>query len=298
MKNKIFSLNELVNDGKKIARLAANRNLNEKAVKDKMKSLKENGLLQAAIVVDATTALEQGLKLADFVTGEAVTSENASNYLALTEGNHRYQAHLNLLEKNNQLKKGEEPYKGEFYFMYPLGSSNTIAKTLVEMNVCTRPWKGGDYASGAKMMVTEKLEVLDVITEYTQNGYSLDAASKWATLNPDISKKVMTDAMNGNISDKLRNITNIETAQRIHQASLQSFGKDFLKGRLLPDWIIKQIRDAPMEESKAETIEKLITFLSGINADTANEIKTTKGVRGGDTKETLINRKLSQLYAA
>lgn len=43
MKKEIMTLTELTNNGVKVARLAGNRDLNEKAVKAKMKSMRENG---------------------------------------------------------------------------------------------------------------------------------------------------------------------------------------------------------------------------------------------------------------
>ena len=47
-----MTLTELTNNGVKVARLAGNRDLNEKAVKAKMKSMREYGLLVPAIIVD------------------------------------------------------------------------------------------------------------------------------------------------------------------------------------------------------------------------------------------------------
>ena len=41
MRNEIMTLTELTKNGVKVARLAGNRDLNEKAVKAKMKSMRE-----------------------------------------------------------------------------------------------------------------------------------------------------------------------------------------------------------------------------------------------------------------
>ena len=48
-KNEVTTLTSLVNEGKKIARLSGNRDLNEKIVKAKMKTLEECGQLIPAI---------------------------------------------------------------------------------------------------------------------------------------------------------------------------------------------------------------------------------------------------------
>ena len=69
-----MTLTELTNNGVKVARLAGNRDLNEKAVKAKMKSMRENGQLVPAIIVDASTAIKDGLKVVDFTTGEEINN--------------------------------------------------------------------------------------------------------------------------------------------------------------------------------------------------------------------------------
>lgn len=148
-KFEIVTLTSLVNEGKKIARLSGNRDLNEKIVKAKMKSLEQYGQLIPAVVVDATDAINQGMEVIDFTTDDVIGKEEAMNYLVLLEGNHRYEAHCELLNKN-------ENYAGEFYIMYALNVEVTIAKMLSEINIATNPWKGGDFVKGAKMNNLQK----------------------------------------------------------------------------------------------------------------------------------------------
>lgn len=50
MRKEILTLSELNEKGVKVARLAGNRDLNEKAVKAKMKSMREYGQLVPAII--------------------------------------------------------------------------------------------------------------------------------------------------------------------------------------------------------------------------------------------------------
>ena len=144
-----MTLTELTNNGVKVARLAGNRDLNEKAVKAKMKSMREYGLLVPAIIVDASTAIKDGLKVGDFTTGEEIKDGN--NYVVLLDANHRYSAHLRLLEENKKIEP-EKQYEREFYFMYSLNPSVSIEKVLAEINIATTPWKGADYVKGVKMM--------------------------------------------------------------------------------------------------------------------------------------------------
>ena len=54
---KNFCSNELQAEGLKIAKIKANRDLDEKNVKAKMEDLKRRGLIIPAMVVDAAAAL-------------------------------------------------------------------------------------------------------------------------------------------------------------------------------------------------------------------------------------------------
>ena len=140
----VYEISELINSGYKIARLENNRELDDKAVKAKMKSLKAKGQLQTAIVLPAQRAKDENLQVVDFLSGEGVKDEDIPSYLVLPEGNHRYKAHLNLLveNKDNEGKKDFKKYEGKFYVMLPLTDTLSIAEMMAEMNICTKVWKG------------------------------------------------------------------------------------------------------------------------------------------------------------
>ena len=96
----VLTLTVLASKGIKIARLSGNRNFNAKAIKAKMQSMKENGMLVPAIIVDAKEVIKAGLEIVDFETGKTISEANADKYVVLVDANHRYQAHLNLLKAN------------------------------------------------------------------------------------------------------------------------------------------------------------------------------------------------------
>ena len=209
----VLTLAVLASKGIKIARLSGNRNFDEKVVKAKMKSMKANGMLVPAIIVPAKKVIEAGLGIVDFETGETISEADADKYVVLVDANHRYKAHLNLLEANKDLKD-EEKYKGEFYLIFALNEEITVSRMFSEINICTNPWKGGDFPKGAKMACKEKLPLLDFIVELTEEGYPLPTASKWGTFKAGITKEVMADAMAGKISDKLRKTNGLERGSR------------------------------------------------------------------------------------
>ena len=151
-RNVVKTLTSVMKEGKKIACLSGNRNLDEKIVKAKMKSLGECGHLVPAIVVDATDAINQGLEVVDFTTGNVVRKEEAMNYLVLLDANHRYEAHCRLLA-DNEKRDEQYRYKGEFKLLYALNTELPIAKMLSAINIDTNPWNNGDYAKGASCLL-------------------------------------------------------------------------------------------------------------------------------------------------
>lgn len=239
---KVIALSTLLDKGFKIARLSGNRNFDEKVVKAKMKSMKANGMLVPAIIVPAKKVIEAGLEIVDFETGETISEADAGKYVVLVDANHRYKAHLNLLEANKDLKD-EEKYKGEFYLIYALNEEIAVSRMFSEINICTNPWKGGDFPKGAKMACKEELPLLDFIVELTEEGYPLPTASKWGTFKAGITKEIMADAMAGKISDKLRKTNGLERGRRLLKAA-EHLSKEILKSRTLIDWIIYQYDEA------------------------------------------------------
>lgn len=285
----IVTLTSLVNEGKKIARLSGNRDLNEKIVKAKMKSLEQYGQLIPAVVVDATDAINQGMEVIDFTTDDVIGKEEAMNYLVLLEGNHRYEAHCELLNKN-------ENYAGEFYIMYALNVEVTIAKMLSEINIATNPWKGGDFVKGAKMNNLQKeLPLLDAINDLVDEGYNLSVASKWLTFTAKIDKKVMNCAMDNIILPQLENTVGLERGQRLIEAAKKHFTEKNIKSRYLIDWIISKY-DATDDNGKPDFTDKMERFLRSISKEDADYIKKAKGETGGNTRENLINQKLTELW--
>lgn len=282
----IITLAMLQENGYKIGRLAGNRTFDEKIVKAKKKSLKATGLLVPAIVVEAEKAIAEGLEVVDFETEEKITEENARYYVVLVDANHRYKAHLQLLNEDKN-------YDGEFSFMLPL-QDISVGKMLSEINIATNPWKTADYGKGAAMMLKEELPLLTALNKLTENGYSIESAALWLTFEKKVTKSVLVNAMNGTISDPLKEDKNIERGQKLLQSARKSFSEDFLKKRTMPDWIISKLKED--EDGKTAFIKKMSNFLSQIGRENADKIEKSKGERGGDSKETIVNRKLNELW--
>ena len=294
-RNIVKTLTSVMKEGKKIACLSGNRNLDEKIVKAKMKSLGECGHLVPAIVVDATDAINQGLEVVDFTTGNVVRKEEAMNYLVLLDANHRYEAHCRLLA-DNEKRDEQDRYKGEFKLLYALNTELPIAKMLSAINIDTNPWNNGDYAKGARMRnPNEELPLLDAVNDLVNKRFSLTAASKWLTFKANLDKKVMSCAMNGIILPELRNITGLERGKRLIEVAKEHFTEKTIKSRILIDWIIYKY-DNTGDDGKSDFTDNMERFLRNISNEDADYIEKAKGKTGGDTRESIINQKLTELW--
>lgn len=284
---KVVTLSWLIDNGYKIAKLAGNRSISKTIVRDKKKSLKKDGMLIPAIMVNAIDAIEQGLKISTF-DDEEIPEEELGNYVVLIDANHRYVAHI-------ELKKTDKDYTGEFYAMYPLNGSENIARKLAVINMATNKWKGSDYGKGVEMINHDKdLPLIKEINALTDKGYSLDAASKYL-LFKSVSAAKLAKAMDGEIDLILTNTSGIERGKRILNAALVSMSEDTLKTRTIIDWVIAKY-DRASDVEKAECIDTIVSFFNSLNRQMVKPIEDAQGTKGVITKEGVIYEELEKLY--
>ena len=277
MDKKIYSLTELTEQGKKIGRLSLNRRLNPSIIKAKMKSIKENGLLMPAVIVDAKDVKD--LEIVDFKTGEKV---DGNNYVVLLDANHRYAAYL-------ELKKNDK-YDGEFYFIYSLNPSISIQKQLSEINVATNPWKGVDYINGVLMNGNDS-KLIKEIGKLAKNGYSLSAASKWLTFG-EIKKEKLVAIMNGKKDVIAANDTDIDNKMKLLKTTEAKLGDKLTKGKAVIDWIISRYIGTS-DVNKATFIDNMIREINSLTDDDCKKIQSFKGERGIQSKQDKINEFLT-----
>ena len=298
---KVYEISELINSGYKIGRLENNRELDEKAVTVKMKSLKAKGQLQTAVVMPAQRAKDEKLQVVDFSSGKIVKDEEIPNYLVLPEGNHRYKAHLRLLEENqtNAGKDNYVKYDGKFYVMLPLTDKLSIAEMMAEMNICTKVWKGTDFIRGAIMSHPEKVtEVLRYMAELELKKFSLPAISIYVTDSEKVNKSMLQKFMNGKevpetLQDTEQHLELIDRSRKVLKAA-EAFGS-MLGTRSFADWIKSKL--APAQKLTGEEVtDRLVGFFKSLTNEQVTEICKLKGVRGKSTKEDVINRELNELY--
>lgn len=292
--NELINISNLLKKGKKMARLVANRELDPKIVKKKKESLKQFGLLSPAIIIDGSKSIEEDLEIMDFETGEDISKEDAGQYIVLVEGNHRYKAHLELLEANAKLEE-EQKYKKEFFVIYSLGDNVPTMKMLAEINVCTNRWGTKDKVKS--ITVKENCpKLLSEINKLTNEGYSLNAASLWLTFGTKVNTSVIDVAMRGKYLDPLRNDAGIERGLKILNAAKSKLGENLCKTRTtLSGWIVSKY-DNTLDADKAKFTDNMIEFINSIDSDNVTYLQKVKGKKGGSSKENLINKKLNELW--
>ena len=275
MDKKIYSLTELTEQGKKIGRLPLNRQLNPSIIKAKMKSIKENGLLMPAVIVDAKDVKD--LEIVDFETGEKVDGDN---YVVLLDANHRYEAYSELK------KRGEEV--GEFYFIYPLNKPVSIQKLLSEINIATTPWKGVDYINGVLMTGCDS-KLMKEMGKLAKDGYSLSAASKWLTFS-EIKKEMLAHLMK---CKKIAvNDDDIDNKMKLLKTTEAKLGDKLTKGKAVIDWIISRYIGTS-DVNKATFIDDMIREINSLTDDDCKKIQSFKGERGIKSKQDKINEFLT-----
>ena len=297
MNKEITLLSTLLSSGRKVAGLKGNRGLDPKIVRKKKESMKRIGQSIPAVIKDGRKALEEGLEIKDFETGEVVSKENADQYIVLVDGNHRYKAHLELLEANKKLE-GEQKYEKEFYVMYPLNENEGVLTMtlLAEINVCTDKWKTRDIVKGATVINENSPKLLIEINKLMEQGYSLNAASLWLTFNKKIDTKVMNAAMAGNFLDPLKNEAALERGLKILEVAKATFGDKLCKNRTtLSGWVVS-IYENTLDADKAEFTDNMIEFMRSIDPNDVVCLQKVKGKIGEGSKEDLINRELNALW--
>lgn len=93
----------------------------------------------------------------------------------------------------------------------------------------------------------------------------------------------------------MRKINGLERERRLLKAVAEHLSKEVLKSRTLVDWVINKYDEAD-DEQEVSVIDNLVAFFSSLSKEKAEQIEKAKGQRGGDTKETIINRLLNKFY--
>ena len=288
---KNLSYSDLQKGGYKLAKIVANRPIDDDNVKDKMADMRKIGAIESVKVVKAADALNEGLDLVDFKNPTIpVTAKNAQKYLAIPDGQNRTTAHINLLaERDNN---GEPTYNKDLILEFlPEDREYTIMEYICRVNDPGHTWRLDDYAHGAGELHKD-IPTLAFIAELVNNDkFPCSSAAKWATLNRRITSSMVREAVNskGVVDSQFSVDVNLADGKRLVKAAKQTFAMKVVKNRTLVDWVIDQLADK-------EEVDNLERFFLQITPEQADNLRNIKGVKGGESKETMVKKMLSTLY--
>ena len=173
--NKLNVLN--VSDANKFAFIKGNRPTDEKAIKVKKDSISEHGILCPITAVNGEEVIKSNGHLTD-LDGNDIADEQAKDYYAVLDGQHRLKAYLELGVPLEDLVVIE-----------PLNKKIAIALLIAEMNICTKTWKGSDYMAAPAMAIKETNAAFDFAMELQRRNFPLSTISLWACGNNKLKAK-------------------------------------------------------------------------------------------------------------
>ncbi len=298
----IYSTSALDAMGVRLARIADNRDLDEKAVQKKVASIKKvKGVISPTQLVPARKCLEQGheVKLLD---GTVVSedTEDLDNIYVIVDGQHRDEA-IRKIKENPK-----ETVKYENYYYVPLIDDYIVSDLLRETNVATFPWKDRQYLNNLLMMKSESSFNLDLLKEIQAHPQaSTKAALHWLTLETgktiysrDISAAMVDDTKLAEISKV--DATRFEAGKKLFRAAEDALG--VMAGTTpYSDWSVDQITNNPTETA-VNMAGKLADFFKWLKENgLADAYKSIKGKKASEeqayvSKDTVIREQLSKDY--
>lgn len=295
VREQIYSLSDLMQNGYKFGKLIGNRAIKANAIKAKIKSIKQNGIISPSLVVSAKECLKQGLMIIDN-DGKIINEEHPEieNLLIIVDGGHRDDA----IKKINQGKQpGEDGFEENYYYL-PLSDKATVSALLREANVVTIPWAGSDYLTNLIINNPEasKNEMLKWVHTMIQTSGDT-AAWQWARLTKKVPTKTLLkratdenkdkaeDAYNKIVDDK-----NFESGKELYELFRKTFSKEILGCKFMPEWVIETI-DSLVDENytKDSAIVLVKEFVGSLVRDDADKLEEIKKgpERAGEVKALL-----------
>lgn len=191
-KMKIFTLADVKAEGKEIAFIKGNRELANNNISSKVKSLSECGTnLVPIMVVGGKKAVDDGCSLV-LPDGKDI-ADDVEKYLVIVDGQHRYKAAMNLMEKEKDNdKKTITDDSIRFFLDY---SGRDTKELLAVTNIESVKWKAKDYAKGAVLYNPDD-KVAKFANEYLEKGISISTISIYlfgqsGVLTPTVLGKMM-----------------------------------------------------------------------------------------------------------
>ena len=261
----LCSLANLEESGKKVAFILGNRPTSKKNLKQKEESLKEFEMnLTPLVYINGEEVMSNGdgtIHLANPITGDPIKDGDASNYVVIIDGQHRYKAALSVnLDKHNIILMKD--YSG-------IGVRNLIAR----INNETCPWVASEWAFGAHMFNPGN-DVAAFASRLAKDGFKSTTIGLILYFRKGVlGKKAFSNIMNGRNAEEGYNI---ERANAFLIAAREKFDEKFIMKR----YLIKVVSELSMESG----YQVVLKAIGKLTEDNVKEIIDSKS----DDKEKVI----------
>ncbi|MFR9527531.1 MAG: hypothetical protein SNI45_05595 [Rikenellaceae bacterium] len=305
-RRKMYSLTELTEAGYTIARLQINRAISPVTVNKKIKSIKKcDGTLFPLLAVPAEACLAEGLEVMT-LSGEEITmeTEGLDKILTCVEGNHRLEGILLL---NSHLKPRERPY--ECYFFFPIESSASVTMMLLESNVASKPWSGGDYLTSLLINRSDSDIDLSKLKWSRKLNAECSETCSWLWSNLENTRvpsksRIIAAEKSDEILKSIADTKNFEYGKRLYEALKGKFyvdakdsGKEILGIKVTPLFFIEEFQSfISSGKSEPEATDLLLDFIDAISEADIEEIRGYKSDKRGLKRERKVENKFRAMY--
>ncbi len=299
-KGQLYSNSQLV--AKKIifGRVNINRDVIEKEVKKKIKSIVEaNGVITPFLIVPAKICLENGLDICDY-EGNVITNDtpNLEQIHIILDGQHRHEAVLRLKKEGKNF---------EAYYMLPLNDCQLIT-LLKEANTAVNPWNGIDWLTmGIETAKNHNIDTKRMVW-YKDLANTTDisnsAASIYASGNPlsIVSKaqiqKAINEAGKSNKLSELANVTGLDRNKTFFNTVNSKLTSKIAGLKIVPKTLYTLINNF-VAENKGTIEEAHVHVTAFINSLTDEQTKAITGAKKqvDKTKDMVLEALIYQYYS-
>lgn len=268
----ICSLASLEASGRQVAFIEGNRPTAKNNIKQKELSLQKFGVnLTPLVYIDGNKVIKNGngkLHLAMPKTGQRIDDSEASNYIVIIDGQHRYLAARNInLDPNNIILM--EDYSGQ-----------DAQELIARINNETYPWVTSEWAYGARMFNPEN-PVAQFAEKLARKGFKGTTIGLILYFRKGVlGKKAFADLMNGKDAEKG---FDIKRAEDFLAVALDKFELKFVQKRYLIDVV--------SELSVGRDYKLVLDAVGKLTENNVSQLMQTKS----DDKEREIREMLTEL---
>lgn len=219
---KMRTLASLFEEGKKVAFIAGNRNVDKKNITSKKGSLDRFKCnIVPLMYVDGTKAVQDGCNLEDAEMGKLVEANQVASYIAIVDGQHRFTAAM------------ESGIPAENLILFEDYSEMSTKDLLATANIDSFAWNSSNYINGAVLFNPEN-DIAKFAKELSDLKYPITNIGKILCFaSGKLGKKQFADIMAGkNVEIK---DADIERARKFLDAARSKFEDDFISSRYLID---------------------------------------------------------------